>query len=93
MKPTEQIATMQELTQTAAAWLLATPRTTLGSRRDVPRQPGGRYDGRDLLKWFHETAEIDMAAIAKLSDDQLCRLTEQLCERLRERADALEAGK
>lgn len=48
---TEQIGAMQALTQQSAAWLVGQTARTLRDHPGIPRNPSGRYDARDMIKW------------------------------------------
>lgn len=69
LKPTEERAIMQRLSQQSAAWVAGVAVRTLRDRTDAPRAHDGSYDAADIVKWSRsciDSADLDDADIERM---------------------------
>ena len=81
MQSCEQIEILQHLKQQSMAWLINRAPRTLRDRGDIPRQPDGTYNAKEVLAW---SRGADIAqTIRNLPDGVIVEATEVFLERLR----------
>lgn len=85
MTTRDQIRTLENVGQGAAAWLLNLNARRLRERSDIPRAGDGTYNARELLAWSKRnlTAGEFKAAMESASPERLVEFAELLAARIR----------